>query len=114
MRLAALVAIALSACGAKPDGAPCSSVAGRFYSIARDELTAAKPSEDLRRAVADQLPAMRDALAEACENGRWTPQVRECMARATDHLGLEACERDLSEDQQRALDRAARGEPPPR
>jgi hypothetical protein len=115
MRLGALVAIiALACCGRASDGPPCATVAGRFFTIARNELGSANPPEELRRAVADQLPAMRDSLSKACEDGAWAAQVRECMVKAEDHVGLETCERSLTEDQLRALDRAARGEPTPR
>ena len=54
---------------------------------------------------------MRDTLQQACEDGAWSDAIRDCMVRAPDHVALQACERDLTEDQQRGLDRAARGEP---
>ena len=113
-RGALVVTLAIaSGCRGRSDAPPCATVAGRFFAIARAELGSANPPEELRKAVADQLPAMRDSLAQACEDGAWTAQVRECMVRAEDHVALQACERALTEDQQRALDRAARGEPSP-
>ena len=108
-----VVLIALAGCRAKQEGASCPSVAGRYFAIARDELAAAKPPDDLRREVADQLPAMRDTLQQACEDGAWSAAVRDCMVHAADHVALQACERDLTADQQRGLDRAARGEATP-
>ena len=62
-----------------------------------------------RRAVEDQLPAMRDSLAQACADGRWSAAVRSCLVAASDHVGFEACEQQLTDDQRRDLDRANRG-----
>jgi len=63
-----------------------------------------------RRAVADQLPAIRDALTIACTDGKWSTQVRNCMVSAGDHLALQACQQHLTDEQRRALDRAQAGE----
>jgi hypothetical protein len=111
MRRALVIVLFAIGCRAKAEGPSCASVAGRYYAIARDALATAKPPDELRRDVADQLPAMRDALAAACEDGEWSAAVRDCMVRAADHPALQTCERDLTEAQQRGLDRAARGEP---
>jgi hypothetical protein len=109
MRL--LIVIALVA-GCHKSAAPsCGQVAGQFYAIANEELATATVDPATRRAVVDQLPAMRDALVVACDEGKWSDAVRSCMAAAKDHVALQACEQQLTDDQRHALDRAARGEP---
>ncbi len=109
MRLVLLVLLA--GCRAKAgDGAPCSTVAGRFYTLARTDLDRAQVEPGLRRDVLDQLPAMRDALGQICVEGTWSAAVRDCMVKAEDHVALEACERQLTDAQRAALDGATRGE----
>lgn len=104
----------LGACrGHAGGGAPCGKVAGRFLQIAREDAAQATLDAATRRAVDEQLPAMRDALAKACSDGEWPAPVRDCMARAADHVALEACEAQLADPQRQALDRAARGETNP-
>ena len=103
----------VAACRGKADAPPCGSVAGVFYTIANDELEKATVDPKIHRNVADQLPAMRDALAIACQDGAWSATVRKCMVAAQDHAAFQACETQLSDDQRQALDRAARGEPAP-
>jgi hypothetical protein len=97
----------------KADAPSCGQVAGQFYTIATDDLAKATVDPATRRAVVDQLPAMRDALVVACDDGKWSAAARTCMATAKDHVALQACEQQLTDDQRRALDRAARGEPTP-
>lgn len=87
---------------------PCSAVAARFMDLARSDLDKARPDEATARAVTDQLPAMRDALAQACSDGRWAAQVRSCLAHAGDRVGFVACEQQLTDEQRRDLDRADR------
>ena len=53
---------------------------------------------------------MRDALAIASKDGEWSPAVRSCMVKATDHVAFAACEQQLTDSQRAALDRAARGD----
>ncbi|MBC7974808.1 MAG: hypothetical protein H7138_07450 [Myxococcales bacterium] len=77
--------------------------------IAKQDLTAAKPSEATSRAVLHQLPAMRDALAHACTEGKWSAATRACLVRANDHQAFETCEQQLTDEQRRALDSATRG-----
>lgn len=104
MRRVALLLV-LAACRAKAgDGAPCSTVAGRFFTLARADLEHAQVEPRLRRDVLDQLPAMRDALAQVCTDGTWSAAVRDCMVKAEDHVALEACERQLTDAQRAALD----------
>ena len=64
------------------------------------------------RDVADQLPAIRDTLAQACSDGHWTAATRKCLVQASDHVSLEACEQQLTDEQRRDLDRANRGTTP--
>jgi len=104
-----LIVAMIAACRATPrDVAPCSTVASRYFAIALADLDKSPIDGALRRGAADQLPGLRDALAQVCTRGAWSAQVRECMARADDRVGYEACERLLTEDQRAALDEAAR------
>ena len=96
--------------GGDGGGASCGQVGATFQAMAGAEVAAAKIDDATRRAVADQLPAMRDALVAVCKDGAWTAQVRDCMARAPDHAALQACEAGLTDDQRRAIDKATRGD----
>jgi hypothetical protein len=109
--LAILIAF-LAACRGAAQDAPCGIAAGRFFTIAKDELATSKVDDATRRAVEDQLPAMRDGLERACKDDAWTATVRNCIANAPDHVALQQCEQQLTETQRRGLDRAARGETP--
>lgn len=111
MRWLVVVLALAGACNRKPTSdAPCATVASRLFTIARDDLAKATVDPATRRAVADQLPAMRDALTQVCTDGAWSTQVRNCMANAADHAALQTCQTQLTDDQRRGLDRAARGE----
>ena len=100
-----LLVLALVACRTGGgDGPPCSAVGGSFFTIARGELEHAQVDDQIRRAVTEQLPAMRDALAQLCTDGAWVRAARECMVHAADHAGLQACEAQLTADQRAALD----------
>lgn len=116
--VAALGALGLAGAGcrgrASDPAPPCSAVTARFLDIARTDLGQAGQAQGgvdpaTRRAVEDQLPAMRDSLAQACSDGRWSAAVRTCLVAARDHVGFEACEQQLTDDQRRDLDRANRG-----
>ena len=106
-----LVSVVL-VCGCRGGGggASCGQVGAAFQAIAGDEVAAANIDDATRRGVADQIPAMRDALVAVCKDGGWTAQVRDCMAKAADHVALQACEAGLTDDQRRAIDKATRGE----
>jgi hypothetical protein len=110
--LAVLVAwgFACAGChrGGADNGPPCSAVATRFLDLATHDLAQAKVDDLARRAVTDQLPAMRDALAQACVERAWSAAVRSCLVQAGDHASFEACERQLTDEQRRDLDRANR------
>jgi len=114
--LVALGALAgLGACGRDPTAAPpCGAVAARFMFLAEQDLEQTSVDEATRRAVRAQLPAMRDSLAAACSDTQWSDGVRRCLHAAADHAAFEACQRDLTEAQRRALDVAARGGADPR
>jgi hypothetical protein len=124
---------------ARDPAPPCSAVAATFLDIAQKDLDRAfrdgiEPRDatrggvngpaspvqrgresplsidaPTRRAVEDQLPAMRDSLTQACADGRWSAAVRSCLVAASDHVSFEACEQQLTDDQRRDLDRANRG-----
>ena len=109
--LASIVAMMVaSACRGGGDAdPPCSAVAARFFDLARHDLAGAKLDDASQHAVADQLPAMRDALAQICSDGKWNAQVRRCLVQASDRAGFETCEQQLTDEQRRELDRASRG-----
>ena len=112
MRLAVIVIalITLGGCNRKNrDDAPCATVASRLFTLARQDLETANVDPATRRAVADQLPAMRDSLTQICTDGKWSTQVRNCMVNAADHVALEACQQQLTDEQRRALDLSSRG-----
>jgi hypothetical protein len=92
------------------DGPPCAVVGGRFFAIAGEDLAAAKVDAVTNRAVHDQLPAMRDSLVHACEDGEWSRAVRTCMTEAKDRLALETCQQQLTDPQRAALAAQGRGE----
>jgi len=109
-RLILAVLLAAGCRGGATTGATCETVAGAFQTMAKSELAAAKVDDATRRAVADQIPAMRDALVAVCKDGAWSAQVRDCMAKAPDHAALQACESALTDEQRRAIDKATRGD----
>ena len=108
--LHALVVVVAGGCRGGAAGASCGQVGATFQAIAGAEVAVAKIDDATRRAVADQIPAMRDALVAVCKDGAWTAQVRDCMAKAPDHAALQACEAGLTDDQRRAIDKATRGD----
>ena len=104
------VLVGVVACRGGGDAAPpCGAVAARFVDIARHELATAQVDEATARTVADQLPAMRDSLDRACNAGRWAAATRKCLVQASDHVGFETCQQQLTDEQRRDLDRATRG-----
>jgi hypothetical protein len=112
--LAVVVGVGLGCAGCRGrgnDGPPCSAAAAKFLDIARYDLAGAKVGDATKHAVTDQLPAMRDALAQACTEGRWSAAVRNCLVLANDRIAFEACEQQLTDEQRRDLDRGTRGLP---
>lgn len=108
-----LVFAVLFAVACKRDPAappPCGAVGAKLFVLARADLERdkAKYDEASRRLVLDQLPAMRDALVNACTDTRWSDAVRRCLVDATDHLAFEACQSQLTDAQRQALERSAR------
>ncbi len=102
--------VSLACRGGAGDAAPpCAAVAAKFLEIAKHDLDSARVDEATSRAVADQLPAIRDALAQACTEGNWSAATRKCLVRANDRGGVEVCEQQLTDEQRRDLDRATRG-----
>jgi hypothetical protein len=113
VRVAAVLLLFVAACRERPrDTASCSAVATRQASLAQAALGSATVDPEIRRLVAAQLPVMRDALIQTCTEGAWSPAVRNCMVQAPDHAAFQVCEQRLTDDQRRALDRAARDETP--
>ena len=108
---AVLISFAIAMAGACSHGTdadpPCGVAAARLFTLARDALAATSVDDATRRQVADQLPAMRDALAEVCARDHWAPAIRACLAHAPDHAAFQACEKDLTDAQRASLDRSA-------
>jgi hypothetical protein len=93
-------------CKRKADAPPCGAVGATFFALTRDGLTHATVDgdHDLRRAVEDQLPAMRDSIVHACTETKWSGAVRKCLVEAKDHVAFQACEQQLTDAQRQALD----------
>ncbi|HEY1811954.1 MAG TPA: hypothetical protein VGG74_06325 [Kofleriaceae bacterium] len=106
MRRFALV-ILLAACHGHSTAPPCEAVAGQFFLLASGDLDKATVDPATRRDVADQLPALRDTLKDACKDGAWSADVRTCMLAARDHAAMQACEQKLTDDQRAALNKSA-------
>lgn len=103
-----------AACRRDPNAAPpCGAAGAKLFVLARADLDRdkAKYDEASRRLVLDQLPAMRDALVNACTDTKWSDAVRRCLVDATDHLAFEACQLQLTDAQRQALERSARPKP---
>jgi len=109
MRWCVVVLVCAACHGKARDDAPCGTVANRLYTMAREDLARATVDPSTRRAVTDQLPAIRDALTQICTDGKWSTQVRNCMVSAGDQLALQACQAQLTDEQRRALDAASEG-----
>jgi hypothetical protein len=111
----ALLVLVLAAGGCKrnADAPPCGAVGATFFALTKDGLSHATldTDHDLRRAVEDQLPAMRDSIVHACTESKWSAAVRKCLVEAKDHVAFQACEQQLTDAQRQALDRS--GEPEP-
>jgi len=94
----------VTGCRRSADAAPsCAQVAAKYLEVARHDLADTKVDEATSRAVNDQLPAIRDALAQACSEGKWSEAIRNCLVRANDHVGFETCEQQLTDEQRRGL-----------
>jgi hypothetical protein len=98
---------AVAGCAGHRDDAPCSAVAARLLVVARAEMDASRAPAELLRQVSPQLPALRDAVDEACARGGWSETVRACMVTAADGAALASCQQGLSAEQRQALDRAS-------
>lgn len=115
LAVAIVLLVSASACNKKSGGeAPCGAVGNRLFTLATDDLAKQTVEPGIRRMVADQLPAMRDALTAACADGGWSAAARNCMAAAVDHAAFQTCQQQLTDDQRRALDLAAQGKTPSR
>lgn len=99
-----LLLIALVACKRDPNAPPpCGAVGAKLMVLARADLEKGAHDEATRRAVADQLPAMRDSLVNACTDTKWSDAVRRCLVDATDHLAFANCQQQLTDAQRQAL-----------
>lgn len=120
MHRLALLLVLVAACKRDPNAAPpCGAVGAKFLVIARGELEVAtggsgETIEATRRAVLDQLPAMRDSLVNACTDTAWSDAVRRCLVDAPTHVAFEACLTQLGDEQRRDLDERTRGAAPGR
>lgn len=107
MRRVVILCLLVVGCRRGTDQASCGAAAAKFLEIAKADLVAASVDEATSRRVTDQLPAMRDALAQACTEGKWSESIRSCLVRANDHIGFETCEQQLTDEQRRDLSRTA-------
>lgn len=109
---AAGLALAATGCKRKAGAPPCGAVGATFFALTMDGLTHATldGDRDLRRAVEDQLPAMRDSIVHACTESKWSAAVRTCLVEAKDHVAFQACEQQLTDAQRQALDRSGTAE----
>jgi hypothetical protein len=101
-----LAVLMLAGCKRDPNAAPpCGAVGAKLFVLARADLDKdkARYDEATRRAAMDQLPAIRDALVNACTDTKWSDAVRRCLVDATDHLAFEACQQQLTDAQRQAL-----------
>lgn len=105
-----LALVVTTACNRSSDGPACGAVGAKFMALAKDDLEHKGVSDEVRRAVEAQLPAMRDSLVHSCSDGTWAGAVRKCLVDANDRVAFEACEQQLTDAQRQALDRSARGE----
>jgi hypothetical protein len=95
----------LFACGDAKNPPPCAAVGAKLVVLAQADLASARVDDTTRRMVLDQLPAMRDALVNACTDSTWDPAIRQCMVDATDHASFAKCEQALTATQRDALER---------
>jgi hypothetical protein len=110
-RLVLVVLAVIAACGrAASEDPPCAAVATHLFALAQEELGKTTVDPATRRAVSDQLPAIRDALTLACTEGGWAAAVRRCMVTARTHGAFAACQAALTDEQRRALDETSRGQ----
>ena len=101
-----LAVLLFAGCKRDPNAAPpCGAVGAKLFVLARADLDndKARYDETTRRAIMDQLPAIRDALVNACTETKWSDAVRRCLVDATDHLAFEACQQQLTDAQRQAL-----------
>lgn len=102
--------VALGACRGGEGAPACAAVANNFALLATKDLEGSTADADMRRAVREQLPAMRDALDHACADSAWSGAVRTCLYDAKDARAFQTCEAQLTEAQRRELARLEAGE----
>jgi hypothetical protein len=101
-----LVLLAVTACKRDPNATPpCGAAGAKLIVLARADLERDKYDDATRRLVLDQLPAMRDALVNACTDTKWSDTVRRCLVDAADHLAFEGCQAQLTDAQRQTLER---------
>ena len=110
MRRLALVLLVAAGCSRHGDDATCGAVATHVFAMSRAALASATVAPATQRAIADQLPAIRDSLTQSCRDGKWSTQVRNCMVTAGNPNALQACQAQLTDEQRRGLEGTALGE----
>ena len=113
--LVLVLVTAAGGCKRNQDAPPCGAVGATFLALSKDALSHATldSDHDMRRAVEDQLPAMRDSIVHACEDSAWSAAVRKCLVQAKDHVAFQACEQQLTDAQRQTLDRTGAPRPTP-
>lgn len=99
--------LAAAACGKAADAPSCEAAGAKLVVLAQASVTSAKVDDEVRGHLADQLPAMRDALVEACKESDWAPAVRRCLVDAIDPAAFEQCQHALTAAQRDRLVRGA-------
>lgn len=85
----AALAVAASACG-KSDGSDCKAVAAHVAELLERDIERGGDAERLAEARLN-LPPLRDALVQSCEDGEWSDAVRRCIVDAQSADELDAC-----------------------
>ena len=101
--IAALLAAVVGCHRSARTAPPCGAVGATLLIIAHAEIDRSNPDEGTRRALLDQLPAMRDSLVRACTDDHWSDALRTCQVNAATHAEFETCQLQLTDDQRRAL-----------
>jgi hypothetical protein len=92
----------------REQAASCSQVAGHIQTLAKADIArASTASESQRHMATEQLSALSDALAAACEQDQWASSVRSCMADAATIVAGEQCQTKMSNEQRLALQKRA-------
>lgn len=101
-----IAGLALAGCGGSQKGSAngdCQAAATNMGNLLR---TAMGGEDD-----ADQVvPKMQSIVAERCAADKWSKAATDCIIKATDTQGLDACEESITKAQQESLKNAMNAE----